>query len=141
MDKFDETKQELNESLKEQIRDCVTIAFESVIEEAKRKKGYKAEEEESDEEDDVVSEEEEEDGEETDGDEDGDDEELEEAAAGRLIHTETQGSTEAKVYWNSSLGEYTVRLFKNGRLDEKADYFTDDKNDAKQTAKRMARGR
>ena len=41
----------------------------------------------------------------------------------------------AKIYWDSEVQECRVRFYKNGRYLSEADYFTDDKEDAKDTAK------
>jgi hypothetical protein len=43
----------------------------------------------------------------------------------------------AKIHWNSEFQEYRVRLYINGKPCPNADYFTDDKQDAENTAIRM----
>lgn len=45
---------------------------------------------------------------------------------------------EARVYKDSSLGEFTVKLTVAGVHEKDADYFTDDVDDALGTAKMMA---
>lgn len=57
--------------------------------------------------------------------------------AGRLVHKETFKNSEAKVYWDSSLSEYTVKFYVGGSYRKNSDYFTDDKQDAMGTAKQM----
>ena len=44
---------------------------------------------------------------------------------------------EAKIYFDSELEEYSVRLYINGKERQAAEYFTDDKQDAENTAIRM----
>lgn len=57
----------------------------------------------------------------------------------KKIHEITFGARTAKVYRDSNWNEYRVRLYARGRLDEAADYFTDDKQDAIDTAAAMVR--
>ena len=57
----------------------------------------------------------------------------------KKIHEITFGARTAKVYRDSNWNEYRVRLYVRGRLDEAADYFTDDKQDAISTAAKMVR--
>lgn len=59
--------------------------------------------------------------------------------AGRLVHTETQGTATVKVYWEPTDKEYMCRLFVNGKENVNASYFTDSLDDAKATAKEMAK--
>ena len=55
----------------------------------------------------------------------------------KLINTVNFGNKTAKVYFNSELKEYQVKLFKSGKHEKDADYFTDDKADANGTAEHM----
>lgn len=57
----------------------------------------------------------------------------------KKIHEITFGARTAKVYRDSNWNEYRVRLYARGRLDEATDYFTDDKQDAIDTAAAMVR--
>lgn len=59
--------------------------------------------------------------------------------AGSLKHTETEGNATVKVYWDAGNKEYTCRLFVDGKENVNASYFTDEFEDAKNTAKDMAR--
>jgi len=59
--------------------------------------------------------------------------------AGRLVHREQNGEAEVKVYWDAANEEYTCRLFVTGKEQPSAAYFTDELEDAKNTAKDMAR--
>lgn len=43
-----------------------------------------------------------------------------------------------RVFWNASVSEYRVRLYENDILYPHADYFTDDKQDAIDTARAMS---
>jgi hypothetical protein len=63
--------------------------------------------------------------------------------ANRLIHTtfsEYTQLTAAKVYWNSELEEYTVKLIIRNKYYPDADYFTNDKQDALASALAMVSG-
>lgn len=42
-----------------------------------------------------------------------------------------------KIHWNTELQEFRIRLYVNGKARPEADYFTDDKTDAENTATRM----
>lgn len=44
---------------------------------------------------------------------------------------------EAKIHYDASLQEYRVRLYINGKAQPDADYFTNDRTDAENTAIRM----
>jgi len=57
----------------------------------------------------------------------------------KRIHTTTLGDKVAKVYRDSEFNEYRVRLYIQGKLNEPADYFTGDKDDAIDTAFAMVR--
>lgn len=59
--------------------------------------------------------------------------------AGRLVHTEMNGEATVKVYWDASIEEYNCRLFVTSKENTNATYFTSDLEDAKNTAKDMAR--
>jgi len=69
--------------------------------------------------------------------------ELDEAR--KLIGSYSEGDHTAKVYHLSGEHDegdpYHVKLFKNGKHHEPADYFTDDKDDAHATAKHMIKSR
>jgi hypothetical protein len=54
--------------------------------------------------------------------------------AGNTLGEDAQGKT-ARIFHNKDLGEYTVRFYQNGKHIADADYFTDDKEDARSTAK------
>lgn len=57
----------------------------------------------------------------------------------KRIHIEKQGDKAAKVYRDSDYQEFRVRLYINGELHAAADYFTDDKADAIESAFAMVR--
>jgi hypothetical protein len=57
----------------------------------------------------------------------------------KRIHTETLGDKAAKVYRDSEWQEYRVRLYIRGELHAPADYHTDSKADAIETAFAMVR--
>lgn len=59
--------------------------------------------------------------------------------AKRRIHAETTGERMVKVFYDSDMGEYIVRLYVNGILYPPADYFTDDRQDAIDTSAAMCR--
>ena len=59
----------------------------------------------------------------------------------RLMKTIGEGKKTAKVYKNPSSGEYQVKHFLDGQHQKKADYFTDDKEDAHGTADSFTRDR
>jgi hypothetical protein len=59
----------------------------------------------------------------------------------RLMKTIGEGKKTAKVYKNPSSGEYQVKHFLDGQHQKKADYFTDDKDDAHGTADSFTRDR
>ncbi len=52
----------------------------------------------------------------------------------RKIHTIVLGTRIAHVYRDAENNEYVVRFYTNGKHNKMADYFTDDKLDAVQTA-------
>jgi hypothetical protein len=52
----------------------------------------------------------------------------------RLMKTIGEGKKTAKIYKNPGSGEYQVKHFLDGQHQKKADYFTDDKDDAHGTA-------
>ena len=54
--------------------------------------------------------------------------------AKRKIHTVYKEAREVRVYWNAEFSEYVCRLYDHGELYIPADYFTDDKADAIETA-------
>ena len=56
----------------------------------------------------------------------------------RKIHSESNGINVAKVYRDSDWYQFIIRLYINGLWYEPADYFTDDKHDALDTAIAMA---
>ena len=58
--------------------------------------------------------------------------------ARRRVHSEINGARTVKVFYDPDLSEYVARLYVAGDLYEPADYFTDDKADAIDTAKNMA---
>lgn len=62
-------------------------------------------------------------------------EETELNEAMRLLKSHNKGDHIAKVYYDSDSNEYRVKFFKNGIHNPKADYFTNDKEDAHGTAK------
>lgn len=57
----------------------------------------------------------------------------------RKIHAETTGERTVKVYRDLETREYITRLYINGILYAPADYFTDDRIDALDTAAVMCR--
>ena len=57
----------------------------------------------------------------------------------KRIHIETLGDKTAKVYRDSDYDEFRVRLYINGVLNAAADYHTNDKADAVETACAMVR--
>jgi len=59
----------------------------------------------------------------------------------KRIHIETLGDKTAKVYRDSEYDEYRARLYLGGKLYATADYHTDDKADAIETAFAMVRPR
>ena len=59
----------------------------------------------------------------------------EERSSLRLSKTMKLGSHEAKVYRDTETGEHQVKFYTDGKHHSKADYFTDDKEDAHGTAK------
>ena len=60
---------------------------------------------------------------------------IEERRSLRLIQTHENGNKQAKVYKDTELGEYRVKLYKDGKHLADADYHTDDVSDAHGTAK------
>jgi len=52
----------------------------------------------------------------------------------KTLGEEATGKT-ARIFFNKDLGEYTVKFYQNGKHMADADYFTDDKEDARGTAK------
>lgn len=56
----------------------------------------------------------------------------------KRIHVETNGDRTVKVYRDSEWNEYRARLYESGKLYAPADYHTDDRTDAIETAKKMA---
>lgn len=65
------------------------------------------------------------------------DEPLEESGHKKLVKKMSDGNVDVKVYKED--GEYCVKVFKDGEYHEDADYYTDDKDDAMDTAKDMLR--
>ena len=57
--------------------------------------------------------------------------------AKRRVATFNRPSIKTKVFWNSDIEEFQVRLYVGGKLDEESDYFTTDKQDAIDTAEIM----
>lgn len=53
----------------------------------------------------------------------------------KKVGEHTEGRHSAKIYKDSNLGEYQVKLHTDGKHLPDADYFTDDKDDAHRTAK------
>lgn len=146
MSTFDELKEKTLEELKESIQSSVSTTLESLVEgkkanyeSMKGKRDEDLEEEEEDESGDGEGSDD--DDPEGEGEEEGKKPLSESAKAGKLVHSEKSGGNEVKVYWSSADNEYVAKLFKNGKHYEPADYFTDDKNDAMGTAKKMAKGR
>lgn len=65
---------------------------------------------------------------------------LEEAAGEKLVKTISgEVGRSVKVYFNRDNDEYVAKLFVNGKHYEPADYFTDDRDDAIETATHMAK--
>lgn len=58
---------------------------------------------------------------------------------GKALHTEQHGERIVIVRKDSETGEFRARLFTYGTAKPEADYFTDDLEDAKSTARHMAR--
>lgn len=52
----------------------------------------------------------------------------------RLIKEVIERTNKALIYYDASLREYCVKFFRDGVHQEKADYFTNDKQDAISTA-------
>lgn len=46
----------------------------------------------------------------------------------------------ARIYWNRVSQEYVVKFYKDGVYQEEADYFTEDREDAVNTAKHFVKG-
>ena len=59
----------------------------------------------------------------------------------RKIHVETAGRRSVKVYRDIDFQEFRARLYLDGVLYEPADYFTDCKADAIETAAAMAQAK
>lgn len=57
---------------------------------------------------------------------------------GKVLHTEQHGERIVNVRFNSEYNEYRCRLYTYGKAQPDADYFTNDLEDAKSTAKAMA---
>lgn len=57
---------------------------------------------------------------------------------GKVLHTEQHGERIVNVRHSSELCEYRCRLYVYGKANKDADYFTNDLDDAKSTAKAMA---
>lgn len=55
----------------------------------------------------------------------------------KVFETDSVNGNFCRVYYNHALNEYQVRLYKQGKLYEPADYFTDDRKDAESTAMLM----
>lgn len=55
----------------------------------------------------------------------------------KLVSAFASTSRTVKVYYNSDLAEFVVKLYVDGTHYEPADYFTDDKQDADGTAAAM----
>lgn len=60
-------------------------------------------------------------------------------AYGKALHTEQHGERIVVIRKDSETGEYRARLSTYGIDKPEADYFTDDLDDAKGTARAMAR--
>lgn len=56
-----------------------------------------------------------------------------------ILNNKGVGMITTKISYNGELGEYRIRLFVNGAYQAGADYFTDDKGDARNTARHMER--
>ncbi len=52
----------------------------------------------------------------------------------RKVHSYEFNNVKAVVYRDAEWEEFRVRLYEDGKLNEAADYFTDDKEDARDTA-------
>lgn len=65
---------------------------------------------------------------------------VEEGSSRRLVMTDGDGAKVFKIYKDTEWNEYIVRFFVNGRHQVDADYHTDDKNDAIDTAQRFLSG-
>lgn len=52
-----------------------------------------------------------------------------------LISRERNDNKEAKVYWDSYTKEYTVKFLLDGKHQDKADYYTNDREDAIATSR------
>jgi hypothetical protein len=63
-----------------------------------------------------------------------------EGGSRRLVMTDGDGAKVFKIYKDIEWGEYVVKFFVNGRHQTDADYHTDDKNDAIDTAQRFISG-
>lgn len=59
--------------------------------------------------------------------------------ARKRIHTVTEAERTAKVYRDTVWAEFIVRLYETDELVQRADYFTDDKQDAIDTAEQMVK--
>ena len=57
----------------------------------------------------------------------------------RIVHTETNGSNKVVVKYTSEIQEYVCILYKDDVMVRDSDYFTDDKQDAIDTAKCMVK--
>lgn len=57
--------------------------------------------------------------------------------AKRLVETVLEGTSKVKIYYHSDVSEYQCRLYLLGVLAPAHDYFTDDKQDALDTASAM----
>jgi hypothetical protein len=60
-------------------------------------------------------------------------------AYGKALHTEQHGERIVVVRKDSDTDEFRARLYTYGNAKPDADYFTDDLEDAKGTARHMAR--
>lgn len=58
--------------------------------------------------------------------------------ARKLITSVHDRNRTVKVYYDSNYDEYVARLYMDGALYAPADYFTDDRDDAIETARLMA---
>lgn len=57
----------------------------------------------------------------------------------RKIFEIVDGERKVRVYWQANHGEYRVVLYVNGARYSPADYFTEDKGDAIDTARAMVK--
>ncbi len=57
---------------------------------------------------------------------------------GKVLHTEQHGERIVNVRRNAVYDEYRCRLYTYGHAQPEADYFTNDLDDAKSTARAMA---